>query len=1060
MKRLTQTSFILAALLTACTVEQTENTDGLLSLCSFEATVSEMPQAKAHIEDGTKIKWDLGDCIGVFGDTDGDAIPFRKNDSGNTFSSSTSVSGTEFYAFYPYSEGVFNPNERKMLTFTLGDENTAGGKSPTIQVPMIAKSNGPSLSFKQTSGILHFSITGTRELISLTLAGNNDEIIGGECLINLYDILPELMITGNGTRELTFTPSSPISLSTSEAYDVYFILPPMTFTGGFSVTIRYSETETVTKKTAKAVSIERAVVKNYTLDIDDAIEEGEDDPLTLERNALIAFYNAMDGPNWKDNTNWCSDKPLDEWFGIETEAEGRVYKLEMRDNGLNGTIPDDITALSNLKNLTIQEGTGIISNWEALFRFKEMRDLSLGVSDRYSEDRDEYASWLVPMSPAMGTMHNLRYLHLSGVKGVIPDELFNLEELRTIHLQWYLTDSSLPSGFGKLKNLETLIIQSAHDRLFGKSLTGPIPEDLYDCKNLQKLDIVDTGLSGELSPKIGNLTKLGEGGFRLCNNELSGPIPAELMNYHFRRPPRSGMPFDLRLNHFSGKIPAEFSEWSDWNFLWGYIVQNSDLDYSDCIPHVPVFEFNSLSGEHYSTELVYDKKLTVFFQWATWCSFSSELIPYLKSLYEKYKDQGLEIISWSDENEDTMRPYVAKYGIPGICFSNDYPYYFGIEMWPTNDFPSMVLFDSDGKMVLHHVGSEPDEIIPFIQKWFGDEPETYESTDYSADGTVHTLQTAFEGAGINLVLMGDAFSDRMIADGTYADVMNRAAEAFFSEEPYSSFRNRFNVKYVDVVSKNDTFRGETALDTWYGDGTLVGGNHDKVYEYACKAFTEEELDDAVMIVMMNRDYYAGTCYMNNLGVGDYGRGPSIAYFPTSSDESTFNGLVSHEAAGHGFAKLADEYSYTGTLPDDEKEGKYLSMTPYGWWKNVDFTSDPAKVKWSQFLGDNLYAGEGLGVFEGACTYAHGAWRPTENSIMNDNTGGFNAPSRYAIWYRIGKLAYGEEWSGSYEDFVAYDAVNRTPADIQRRRARANSVEKPLPPLAPPVIIDRPFHSAR
>ncbi|MBP5302261.1 MAG: hypothetical protein J6Y88_03330, partial [Bacteroidales bacterium] len=37
-------------------------------------------------------------------------------------------------------------------------------------------------------------------------------------------------------------------------------------------------------------------------------------------------------------------------------------------------------------------------------------------------------------------------------------------------------------------------------------------------------------------------------------------------------------------------------------------------------------------------------------------------------------------------------------------------------------------------------------------------------------------------------------------------------------------------------------------------------------------------------------------------------------------------------------------------------------------------------------------------------------------------GRFNAPSRYAIWTRIHKLAYGT--NGSYEDFVAYDAVNR------------------------------------
>ena len=72
--------------------------------------------------------------------------------------------------------------------------------------------------------------------------------------------------------------------------------------------------------------------------------------------------------------------------------------------------------------------------------------------------------------------------------------------------------------------------------------------------------------------------------------------------------------------------------------------------------------------------------------------------------------------------------------------------------------------------------------------------------------------------------------------------------------------------------------------------------------------------------------------------------------------------------------------------------------------------------------------------------------------MNDNTGGYNAPSRYAIWYKIGKLAYGADWNGTYEDFVAWDAINRTSASHAPRKAQTNYVEKNFQPLAPPVVI--------
>ena len=332
----------------------------------------------------------------------------------------------------------------------------------------------------------------------------------------------------------------------------------------------------------------------------------------------------------------------------------------------------------------------------------------------------------------------------------------------------------------------------------------------------------------------------------------------------------------------------------------------------------------------------------------------------------------------------------------------------------------------------------------------------YLSTDYSSDGIATSLHQSTAGTGVDLVFMGDAFSDRQIADGTYANVMKKAADAFFSEEPYKSMKDRFNVYTVNVVSATEGYEHSgQALSTGHGDGTYVYGNDAKVIEYAKNAIGEERLDDAVIIVMMNEDAYAGTCFMYDPTSGDYGSGMSIAYFPTSSDEATFNGLVSHEAGGHGFAKLADEYAYesmgaisAAAITDIQ------TYEPYGWWKNVDFTSDPSEVKWAQFIADDRYDSESIGCYEGGLTYWTGVWRPTEASIMRYNTGGFNAPSRYAIWYRIGKLANGESWEGTYEDFVAYDAVNRTPAAIQRRAAqRKNYVQRPLPQLPPPVVVD-------
>lgn len=336
-------------------------------------------------------------------------------------------------------------------------------------------------------------------------------------------------------------------------------------------------------------------------------------------------------------------------------------------------------------------------------------------------------------------------------------------------------------------------------------------------------------------------------------------------------------------------------------------------------------------------------------------------------------------------------------------------------------------------------------------------PDWYTSKDYSRDGKVELLQRASEGNGIDIVLMGDAFSDRQIADGTYGRVIAKMKDAFFSVEPYKSFQHLFNVYSVDVVSQSEGYAHPgQALGTVFKGGTEVAGNDDACMGYARHALSDDRMDNALILVAMDSTAYAGTCYMYSSSTysGDWGEGTSVAYFPLGTTEETLAKLVHHEAGGHGFAKLADEYAYesNGAIPE-EAVNDVLRQESYGWNKNVDFTSDPTMVKWSHFLTDARYHYDGLGCFEGACTYWKGVWRPTENSIMRDNTGGFNAPSREAIWYRIHKLAYGSSWEYDYEEFVAYDAINRK-ASESTSSARSRRLAPVYPPLAPPVVINR------
>ncbi len=332
----------------------------------------------------------------------------------------------------------------------------------------------------------------------------------------------------------------------------------------------------------------------------------------------------------------------------------------------------------------------------------------------------------------------------------------------------------------------------------------------------------------------------------------------------------------------------------------------------------------------------------------------------------------------------------------------------------------------------------------------------YLSEDYSIDGRVHTIQRATIGKGIDLVVLGDGFSDREIFDGTYREWCDKSVNAIFSEEPYKSHKEYFNIHLVDVVSMTEGYDDEY-VRTAFGSYVIAnncGGDDYKVLDYVKKVVPEEQFDQATISVLLNIDAYAGTCYIF-YPLPSFDNGWAISYSACNSNDEEFEGIIKHEVAGHCFPKLGDEYAYEYNMGIDYSEitEKLNERSEYGWWKNVDFTNDPAEVRWAHFLADERYASEGLGVFEGGLTYWSGVWRPSENSIMRYNTGGFNAPSREAIYYRIHKLAYGDSWEYDYEEFVEWDERNRTAAASAPRKV-ARIPMKQMEHTAPPVVVKK------
>ncbi|MBO6172138.1 MAG: leucine-rich repeat protein [Bacteroidales bacterium] len=333
----------------------------------------------------------------------------------------------------------------------------------------------------------------------------------------------------------------------------------------------------------------------------------------------------------------------------------------------------------------------------------------------------------------------------------------------------------------------------------------------------------------------------------------------------------------------------------------------------------------------------------------------------------------------------------------------------------------------------------------------------YASTDYSKDGEVVCLQKASEGAGINLIFLGDGFLDKdMETGGKYETVMRKWMEQFFVYEPYKTFRTWFSVYTVKVVSKRGLFGSpelerKLTRDTEAGE-TDEGGNRNAVLIDVCNQYAglvpNPNGQENKVCVFLNIDnslgrswcdwYSDGSC----LGVIF----ESIEHRPT---------VVNHELGGHGFAFLDDEYSLYDK-PHPNAQEAYENAWQFGMLLNLDWRSDPEQVRWSHFLKDPRYSEEGLGVFEGGGYYSKGVFRPTENSMMRmDYAPGavFNAPSREAIYRHIMRMGIGEDWTFDYDTFVEADAAGRKQAAAAyseylstRSSIAINNFEPGLPPI--------------
>ena len=312
---------------------------------------------------------------------------------------------------------------------------------------------------------------------------------------------------------------------------------------------------------------------------------------------------------------------------------------------------------------------------------------------------------------------------------------------------------------------------------------------------------------------------------------------------------------------------------------------------------------------------------------------------------------------------------------------------------------------------------------------------TVEQYNYEyGDGDLYTHQTNGVGNGVNIVIMGDCFDAKDIAEGKYLQAMKDAYNYFFDIEPYVTYKDYFNVYTVFGMSADsgmgtvNTIR-EARFGSQYTLNEGVSPNFETVFAGACTAPINNNVSNTLVILVENSNEYSGLCYM-------WGDGSAVALVPMSNDPAPydFQGLVHHEAGGHGFGKLADEYIYHNAFIQScscnccGHVKEINQFKSYGFYENISLTGSMQEVPWSHMIYDPQYSNV-VDVYEGAYMHTRGVFRSEATSCMNNNIAYYNAISREAIVKRIMKYA-GEPYSFAAFKANDHESLPKATADTR------------------------------
>lgn len=284
---------------------------------SFENTDS-----RTYVDDQIRLRWTAEDCIALFrkttynreymftGVTGANAGGFKQKSIDDDFWYGTSVPYN--YAVYPYSASTQLDETDYYFTLTMPDEQTYAENSFGLGAnTMVAVSETGQLTFKNVGSYLRVRLYGEDVSVSsITLNSKGDESISGTAKVTpVLNGYPTCEMIGSGKSIRLICPE-PVAISNdaNNPTDFWIVVPPVTLTNGFSVTVENFEGNTQVFEVAKTFTFERNMYTDMKREVSISSEDAipyltftadAEQTLTMSK-AVETLEYSVNGGVWKE----------------------------------------------------------------------------------------------------------------------------------------------------------------------------------------------------------------------------------------------------------------------------------------------------------------------------------------------------------------------------------------------------------------------------------------------------------------------------------------------------------------------------------------------------------------------------------------------------------------------------------------------------------------------------------------------------------------------------------------------------------------------------------------